>query len=726
MVLLLATPVPAQTQDTKVEGKAVIGANEVSAKDAESAKFIEYRDVPDGLLFSLFNIRLKSDAYYLSFNAVNAGHADERYDLSYNLHGKFRLDYRWDRIPHRFSNSAVTPYTETAPGIWTLPDNLQSQLQDLLGDNGSNLPQAFDLLSGYLHNAHATPLELKRRRQDLNFTYDVSVPVKLSFRFQDEKKEDYRAIGAPLGFGNVIELPENVGQNTRQGEFKLSYFKKGVSLDFGVALSKFENNNLSMLWDNPYRLTDQMPPGTLTYLLGNGSGTGQLGLAPDNKAVKYFFKGNFKVLKSTSILASLSFTQRSQDSRLLPYTVNTGLALAYPGALSAPRATSDLGADVANASLAFHSRLTRFLTLNAGYKYYDYDNTSKALSLPGHAILDQNWADEPINVGFLSNSRESYYANLSLSLWNSTSIEAGFKSHAIDRKKADLNEGKNTEETVYVSTVTTPLAWLSFRGTYSISDRKWSLENGGNVIYPVRNNALYAFRRYHEAERDSEELTLDLSLTPLDNMGLSFIYLTALNDYDKSQYGLRSDDYHSFSFDANYAIGRHTFYGFYVKEKKKGLQGARQTTSPPLDVISNNPLSDWTALLSDTTTTYGAGLDLALIKDKLDLDMSYSYSNTDGDSLLDSPAGGNPNTAANFIKGLDSTRYTVAKARLFYQLNDRLKLSLGGWYEEYKLNDIFRDRIAVDMLEEGYAFYLGARDPEYKYLVSFVQLIFSW
>ena len=726
VVVLLAPSLCAQEPDLQVTGEAAIGANDVNAKDGEAARFYEYREIPDGPEFSLFDIRLKTADYYLRLKAEDAGQSDERYDLAYNRYGKFRLDYRWDRIPHNFSYGAVTPYTEASPGVWTLPDGLQSQLQGILGDNGTNLPQAMDVLSDALANAHGTPLGLERRRQELDVDYSLSAPMTLSLHYQDESKEGYRAIGAPLGFGNVIELPETVDQNTRQGEIKLSYAKKNMSMDFGIAPSEFENSLSRMLWDNPYRLTDQTPPGKLTYLLGNGSGAGQMALAPNNEAARYFFNGSFKVLKTTRIRASLSYTQLTQDADLLPYTVNTGLEEAYAGALSAPRETADLGADIANAAITLHSAITRSLALNAGYTYYDYDDASEALSIPGHAILDQNWVDEPMDIGYLSYTRESYYANLAWTVWNFTTIEGGYKSKSMERERGDDYEGKNTEDILYLAATTAPLDWLSFRGTYSVSDRDWSLENGGNVVYPVRNDALFAFRRYHEAEREREELTLNLTLMPMDNLGFSFIYLTALNDYEQSQYGLESDDHRSFSFDANYTLGKHNFYAFYGEEENEGLQSARQTTFPPHDVISNDPLNDWTAILADDTTTYGGGLDLAFMNDRMHLNLSYSYSKTDGKLLLSSPEGGNPDAAINFTEGLDSTEYTVAKAQLIYKFNDRLKMSIGEWYEEYTLDDIFRSDIEVDMVHQGYAFYLGASDPDYKYLVSFVQLIYSW
>lgn len=232
-----------------------------------------------------------------------------------------------------------------------------------------------------------------------------------------------------------------------------------------------------------------------------------------------------------------------------------------------------------------------------------------------------------------------------------------------------------------MTAMTTPAGWMSFRGTYSLSDREWSLENGGNVIYPVRNDASFSFRRYHEAERDREELELDLSLTQLDCLGFSLLYKTALNDYKKSQYGLKSDDYRSFSADVNYAFGYHNLFAFYVKEKNKGFQAARQTTFPPFDVISNDPLNDWTAMLSDTTTTFGLGAEITMIPNKLELEASFNHSKTKGKSLLYSPPGGNLDLAANFDKDLDTTKYTIAKARLFYTLNDHLQIGLSEWYE---------------------------------------------
>lgn len=326
--------------------------------------------------------------------------ADERYDLTFRKYGQFRLSYRWDRIPHNFTFYSVTPYTEVSPGVWTLPDELQNQIEGILGDHGSDLPHAWEVLSDYLSNAHSTALNLHRRRQLIEFEYDFSDPLRLSVDFEDESKEGYRAIGAPLRFGNVIELPETVDQHAQQGEISLNYFKKNVSINFGIAPSRFENNISNMIWDNPFRLTDQMPPGDLTCLLGNGSGKGQMSLAPDNIATKIFFNGAFNVLPSTRIFTSISFNRLAQDDRMLPYTINSGLTLNYPDALTPPRDSSDLGSDITNARVALRSRINSRLDLHVGYSYYDYSNSGNSLTLPGYAIMDQNWVDEPQKVRF--------------------------------------------------------------------------------------------------------------------------------------------------------------------------------------------------------------------------------------------------------------------------------------------------------------------------------------
>jgi hypothetical protein len=47
------------------------------------------------------------------------------------------------------------------------------------------------------------------------------------------------------------------------------------------------------------------------------------------------------------------------------------------------------------------------------------------------------------------------------------------------------------------------------------------------------------------------------------------------------------------------------------------------------------------------------------------------------------------------------------------------------WYEQYVLEDIVRNDVAVDYAAAG-AIFLGALEPGYKYHVGSLRLIYSW
>jgi len=713
-----------EKEEIKIKGKALTGATVINS-DQESSKFFEYRDVPKGFSFNLFDISVEKASLYLNFRATRIQQNDERYDISLGKYGKFNVDFEWDKIPHRFSFDGKTVYVEPQSGTLSLSDQIQKNLQETIGDIGSNLAQGMDILSSYLTGAHDAGLNLIRKKGVLHLNYDVSAPIKFNLKLQEENKEGTRAIGAPLGFGNVIEVREPVDHNTKQIEAKLSYSKKWINLDAGYYASIFKNNIIHLQWDNPYRLIDQAQPFPLADLIGNGSATGQLSLPPSNTAQKFFVNGTFRILKATRLHTSLSYGVFSQDEQLLPYTVNTGLGQIFSSALNPPRNSANAKANIASMNFTLNSRFTKHVRLNAGYKYYNFNNKTQELTIPGYSRLDQVWVDSPLMLEPLGYTRSSLFGDLSISIIKNTSFKIGYQSKIIERKIGSEDNGKNTDSTFSISLNTNPLSWVAFRGSYNMSKRDWSLE-GKKDLYLLREAGSFNFRRYHEAERERDGVNLFIMISPFNNLDLAATYMLAKDEYKKSEYGLKSNDFHSYSFDLNYVFSDHFLYGFYSREKYTGFQAERETSKPPYDSISLNPLDDWSAELADSINTIGGGINLNLKKDKLNLDLSYAYSEAEGTSDLSTPPGGNPSSVANFEKGIDSTTLHIAKAKLIWKLNPHISLILGHWYEQYSIEDITRNDLQVDMLREGFAFYLGALEPDYKYHVSFLQISYIW
>ena len=151
----------------------------------------------------------------------------------------------------------------------------------------------------------------------------------------------------------------------------------------GVAASFFENSVQTLVWDNPYRITDSTY--AQAYSAGNGTARGRLALWPSNNSVRFYIDGSVKPFTSTRISAAASYGTFNQNEKLQPFTINTAIPGSDPNAanaLSPPRETARARADITSLDLTVYSRLTRSLYLTAGFRYYDFANRIDELDIP--------------------------------------------------------------------------------------------------------------------------------------------------------------------------------------------------------------------------------------------------------------------------------------------------------------------------------------------------------
>src|SRR5262249_14765203 len=97
-----------------------------------TAKFNEYRDVRDGFYVPHFDLRsddIFGSKYHAALQSQKTIYHDQSYLATFGEYGKFRLQLRYDEIPHIYSNPSRTLYTETAPGVWSFPAAVRATLQ---------------------------------------------------------------------------------------------------------------------------------------------------------------------------------------------------------------------------------------------------------------------------------------------------------------------------------------------------------------------------------------------------------------------------------------------------------------------------------------------------------------------------------------------------------------------------------------------------------------------
>jgi len=78
----------------------------------KTSKYNEYRDLRDG--FFIPRVRLTMDdiagsKYFLDVQSNNAIYRDQSYLATFGAWNRFRVQFRYDEIPHTYTNTARTP-----------------------------------------------------------------------------------------------------------------------------------------------------------------------------------------------------------------------------------------------------------------------------------------------------------------------------------------------------------------------------------------------------------------------------------------------------------------------------------------------------------------------------------------------------------------------------------------------------------------------------------------
>ena len=710
-----------KSDPTVVKGGVTAGVQAVG-ETARSSKFYEYRDVPRGLFAPFLTLDVRKGSRFVRVDAVNIGQADQRLLAGLGDRGTFKLDLGYDQIPHRFSFFGATPYVQPSPGVFTLNDVIRSAAEALVPSGTStNIAAARDLVSSFLASAAPIGLGLERHAATADLTYTPSVPFSFNAAVSHETRTGTRPFGASLGFSNAIELPEPIRHRTTNLDTSLEYHRRQVTLRAGVAASFFDNDVQTLVWDNPYRVTDSTYASA--YVAGNGTARGRTALWPSNDAVRFSLSGTYKPRPGTRLSATVSYGAFNQNQKLLPFTINTAIPASDPNAadaLSAPRETAMAKARIGSLDLTLSSRLMKSVYLTAGFRYYDFADRTEALDIPtGYARVDQVWEDVPVAIEPYSFSRARLFGDVSVNLRKDTTLKVGYSVFNVRRHEGAASaEADRSDEGAFRASVDShPWDWLMVRASFLDSRRRWSLDDTFVAYIPGFN-----FKRYFEASRDRQAVDVLVGLSPVDSLEIDLTYALGRDKYPESTYGLTRDDFDMYGLDVSYAFSKkQTVYAFFSHEQYDSGQADRQSG----EAFSTNPQDDWTADLKDAVDTLGAGQTIGLVAGKLDLDLSGSYARARGTSFLFSPPGGAPDLAANFDAPLDTTTWWTVRSSFRWKVTERLGVVFAYWYEQYGLKDIVRNDVAVDYASAG-AIFLGALEPGYKYHVGSVRFVYSW
>lgn len=708
------TAKPQDTSSTffnQLRGTFEIGGQVRDLSGERPSKFQEFTQVRDGFMFRRFHIvsNPEGSPYFFRMTGRGPSERDQLYLLDGGKYGRFRTNIEFVTLPHLYSTGDKSLFGSNGKGILTIPDAVQSSLQNTAD---ADLPAAVQRLLA------ETPLTLLRvQRQSLKFEQRLNLTDRWSVRFRafDEKKfgtrplgtGSYERVGTPLGDtfrAMAIELPEPVDYRTDTFTLGTSYVAPKWGINFDYTYSRFSNRIETLIFDNPFRVTDlQANPGGGTGRMRFARGL--FSLAPDNHSQSLLLSAFVDLPHDSRFASALGWSFWRQDEPFVPYTLNSAIVATGLPAGTNPTQVESLPARSLNGEVdtfsqdhLFTSRLTSGLTVNLRYRYYDYSNGTPILTFPGYAAYGESYwrtnivtvpgTNPPVPVP-LENEPVSFLKQ------NATAEMIWRVVKAVTWKLEYGWEGANrTHRQVAQSNEHTIGTQLSLKATDQFSAKlRYRYADRIPDFYDPGLKEFNKLRLFDQSKRLRHDLDLQWQWRATPQLGISGTLGYLSDDYDQHFFGLTKYVSGYGSIDALYTLRDNaTFYVNFSRDQiHSQLQSIAKTAAP------YNLNNRWDRLSRDVVDTFGVGVTAYGLKDKLMIDSHYAFSSGDQRITTANPLAIVPTDALN-AKALAwpdiTTRFHEWNSDVSYQFTEQWGLGMRYIFEPYRLNDFAWNKLA--------------------------------
>jgi MtrB/PioB family decaheme-associated outer membrane protein len=639
-------------------------------------------------------------------------------------------------IPHNFGNGGKSLLRPTSESAYRLSDDLQGFFQSELEAGFPDSTSYDNILALVTPSLDAAPadidLRLERGRNKISFSFapkEASYDLGVTY-FHERRSGTRAANGTSFGFSNVVETPEPLRYITQ--DFGIN---GSVSGSWGVARAAIHFNDFKSTfaifdWDNPFSAVDGT--GGRAYLAPSAFGglaapkTGRLALPPDNKAITGSLGATFRFGSQTRLTVDGAFGQWKQDEEpFIAYTTNTAIEL--PGALPADRLDGKI--DTTSLSAFFTTRLADNFRLNARYRRYDLENKTPRLSFPGYVRFDAVWEEIP-RIGVPYGYANDYFDAMLNYDFGKASLEAGYKYTRMERT---FRESEKTSENGFRLVLDVQgTEWVTLRALYELAKRdydEYDTERSEHASYLEAGDLANqpTLRRFDQAKRDLQRYGGTVQIAPPSGKAtLFFHYVKTAQEFDtapvpfviepgsEAPLGLVDSDYETFTVEGDFVPSeRATFYAFYSRENIDDFQRGRQSGG----TLNLNPEDTWTSTVADKVDSFGAGADFVLVPEKWDLGLFARWQKADGNNAFTGPR------ETEDIPLFDDTELTHVRAWLKYHIDTAWAVSVGGFFEDYEIQDAQTDGTLNYM--PG-SFFLATNLGDYQAWVGWINLKYSW
>lgn len=634
----------------------------------KTSKYDEYRDLRDGFFVRRFRLNrddLMGSQYFVDMQSDKSIYKDQSYLATFGKWDRFKLQFRYTEIPHTYSNTTRTLYTQTAPGVLTIPALTRNTLQNLAATDSTSIP--FTIQSQLVPSMSFVTPGIERRAGSLLFVYDLTPSWTLQAEYSREHETGSRPLGlifntspsASLTGGYGAEVPEPINYFINNVRVMAEHARERWGMQVGYTGSFFKNDIGELDFDNPFRTTD-CTTSSVPACTGatQGPATGRVDLYPDNHANYLTFAGSFALMKNLRLLASINAGWLRQNDSFLPYTSNT-LLLAQTGPLPATGLSGDKQTLAMNYKLI--ESLGKKFDIVAAYRQFDYDNNTGVLSFTPvqgdfgvpdlvNTVDNTPFGYDKKNVEVTGNW---YFAKKS-------SAKVGYEGEIMERTNRDV--AHSTENGFVVAVDSELTRDLSFRASYRYSARNpehYVDDEATQIAGGITNDEIFN-RRFDEATRTRNRGDMQLQYSPTDRLTFSgfagtlqdnFNHAGGVNSptplnfiagttYSYYAYGVLKDLSYNTGFDADFAINNAiSMFAEYSYERYHKAMASRYrvpggATPTPLDCsISgrgcDSANNDWGSTARDHVHIVSVGWDIEFNK-KAHLNTYYSLSAAKG------------------------------------------------------------------------------------------------
>ena len=698
----------------------------------DSYKFGQFNGLEDDGPFVIGNMKILrrgpydgEDARYWRAHGNNLGLDNRDLQGEYGKQGSYKASAFYDRIPHNRFDDGVTIYNGAGGNNLTLPAGWPGGVSDLTD------PAATTAISNF-----SQPLKIKHERENYGAGIDYSLGRHWSvdFKAQREDRDGSKLTAGIFGSngGNpaAVLIPEPVDYTTDRVDAGLNYTGKQAQLRLAYSGSFFQNKNSNLRWDNLF--TGGQP--------GGGAwddpvpDAGQLSLAPDSQAHYLSLNGAYNVSPMTRLHGQVRYSMMLQDDNFLPYTINPDLT--NP---ALPRNSLDGDLRELLVDLAADSRITNKLSVRGTLRYRDSENKTPRDTytvVHNDAVNTAGGSDNRVNLPYeFTQTKLGLEGTYRLGMM--TKLRGGYR---FERMERNLQEVDETDEHSVFARLSGNIrdntqGWLEYTRSQRDGDGYDTgkpFREGHTAAYlatltpgctdpavgPTCENHP-ALRKYHEADRDRDDLTGVLNWFNDSGLSVGLRATFTKDDYD-AELGLAEQQTTRFSIEPAYQMGDLlTAYGYYTYEQLEYDQNGHDFVGFGAGQNFTNPAQRWSIDTTDKIHTLGVGLTRKKFVKNTDLVLEYAYSDATTEMAS---AAGSANTPVD-LPDLKSKLHRFSMG-IDYAYKEHLTYRFRYAYEDYDTDDFALDGTGLVAGDDVLG--VGTTSPDYSAHVFGISMLYKF